>query len=212
MRIFSDQAKKNRFQMVFEIILLILILGVLGGFFLIVIVPGINENRAMRKSECLSNVKQITTAAILYANDNDDCLPPHFTFDGQSEASWFVASTGPSLHKNGQSGSDYLFVCPYDRHSFREGNPVAGELAIPGKMSYVHCNSLKRIIPDYDIGKRILNVTAVANPETTAYLRDPIRSTENGVPHSAHGTSSDFTFGFLDGHAGQKKEKYAADL
>jgi len=212
MRIFSEQAKRNPVQLAFEIILLVLIVGIIGCFFLIFFAPGTGEKGAARRAACLSNVKQITSAAALYADDNNDCLPPHFTFDGPAEAGLFVASLGPNLYKDRLRGWEGVFVCPYDFPSFRNGTSVTGEQTIPGKMSYVHCNSLKKIIPDFGGGKRILNVTAVANPETTAFIRDPIRLTDNGVPHSAHDTSTDFTFGFLDGHAKRKREKYAADL
>ena len=81
-------------------------------------------------------------------------------------------------------------------------------------MSYVHCLSLRGLVPEYNLGKRVLMVSVLADTSKVAYLRDPIRGfgTSNMKggeskssapsflsPHGAH-----FSVSYLDGHVHSK--------
>lgn len=143
------------------------------------------------RPSCLTHMKQTLLAAIMYQSDADDKLPPYFTFDGKEAAMKFVAAIKPYL-KN-----EDLFLCPQDK-----GYPTNIEASPYEKMSYVHPNALKGIIPNFGKGNRTVIATEIIQSlETTSYLRDPIRydpKEDNKQLRSPHGEK--FNIAFLDGH------------
>ena len=67
-----------------ELLVVIAIIGILAGMLL----PALSRARKTAKqASCLTNIKQITLACIMYANENDDQLPVAPVFD------WEVGST-----------------------------------------------------------------------------------------------------------------------
>ena len=98
-----------------------------------------------------------------------------------------------------------IFLCPQEQISTkRKTVETTVQEGIAGKMDYVHCLSLRGVIPDFSSGKRLLKLTAVKNPESVPYMRDPIRGhgEAKGVNGKAilspHG--SGFVVSFIDGH------------
>ncbi|MEI7987197.1 MAG: DUF1559 domain-containing protein [Armatimonadota bacterium] len=149
---------------------------------------------------CISNLKQITLANIMYSSDYDDCLPQNFSFDGPESASKFVTTIFPYL-KNKPT-----YICPEDK-DFSQ----TSQEGIPGLMSYVHCLTLRGVIPEYSTGKRRLNLSDIENPSQTPLMRDRIvgfgqykstkhESQSDGKSHflSVHGGR--FSLSFADGH------------
>ena len=108
--------------------------------------------------------------------------------------------------------SDSVFRCPFDMAFYVPGDQLENRPSIMVDMTYVHTDALKRAIPDFANGKRILKTSFVPEPEKVSYLRDPIRGTLDRIPQSLHGPSEGFNISFLDGHAKRKKENYTADL
>ncbi|MEI7987199.1 MAG: hypothetical protein WCI55_16370 [Armatimonadota bacterium] len=159
-----------------------------------------------KRAACISNLKQITLAAILYAEDNNETFPGNFTFDGQTNERKFMTDLMP------YSKSDTIFRCLFDTAIYEPGDQLEDRPTKVLDMTYVHTNALKRAIPNFDSGSRILKPSSIPDPASVSYLRDPIRGTEAGVPRSLHGVEQGFNISFLDGHVKRKKENYTADL
>lgn len=189
----------------------VLICGCGGFFYLFFFPPYGYPKQAAKRTACLSNIKQLNLASIMYGTDNNDEFPPEFTFDGDRAAGKYMTSLNPYL-KPIRDNLYSPFICNFDASAIRDKIPLKGEQGLPGKMSYVHATSLKNVIPDFEKCKRILKETTVPDPATTIYLRDPIREKVNGVPQSRHGDNQGFNFGYLDGHAKNRKENFENDL
>ncbi|MEM1097262.1 MAG: prepilin-type N-terminal cleavage/methylation domain-containing protein [Planctomycetota bacterium] len=111
-----------------ELLVVISIIALLIG----ILLPALGAaRRSARTVQCLSNIRQMTQALLLYATDNGDKLPPNFTSTTISDTdnnfavdSWFDEDRiGFYLPDEGVSGSTsidgFVFVCPEDEGSNR---------------------------------------------------------------------------------------------
>ncbi len=184
----------NWFRAMWQIIVVVLIVAVVAALVLPVM-TGNNEN--MRRTMCLSSLKQISIANAMYMSDFDDYASPNYTFDGPEATKEFVNAIYPYT-KNRD-----IFICgEFWKQSFRGVTNVESDDAI---MSFVHCRSLQAIIPKFGEGHReLLTSAAGIDVATTPYLRDPMATKSkkekvDAAIYSPHG--SGFNTGFLDGHA-----------
>ena len=140
---------------------------------------------------CISKLKQLATAVVIYQSDADDRLPPYFTFDGDIATKGFIASTLPYIKDKSR------YLCPQDK-----GDTAKYQEGLPGKMSFVHCHSTKGIIPDFNKGNRTVKVDGdLLNLATTAYIRDPIRrSKKEGNSEISSPHIDGFNISYLDTH------------
>ena len=156
----------NGFRLIWQILGTLVILGFLVAVFF----PVYTDGRPMSpKTGCLSNLKQISTAVAIYESDNDDLLPSDFTFDGAASQTKFMDAVYPYMKNKG------LFLCPQQQKDIKEKSATPSGEGIAGKMDYVHCLSLRGVIPEFSTGKRDLNMNKIPNPALVPYLRDCIR-------------------------------------
>ena len=80
------------------------------------------------RSPCLSNLKQLAISIFMYQADEDDAVPPYFTFDGRDKVDHFVAAT--RLYTKNKA----VYSCPQD-----SAPDSLSQEGVAGKMTYVHC-------------------------------------------------------------------------
>jgi hypothetical protein len=160
------------------------------------------------KAACISNQKQIMTSLAIYGSDFDDFFPPCFSFDGIEKQKAFMIANRPYLP------NDRMYLCPVELGNIADKKPSSPSAeGLPGKMEYVHCLSLKGVIPEFSTGKRLLSSSAVPEPAKTPYMRDIIRGYEGkGVQRftSSHGPS--FGVSYIDTHVKNVKLNINNDL
>jgi len=201
MRIFSEQAKTSRLHFGLELIVGLVMTAIIG--IMLIIVFSRSGYRPIR-SICLSRLKQLSTATLMYIDDNNDCFPPYFTFDGPGATQKLVDVT--LVYTKNKD----VYLCPLDD---RMNQPNQEGLA--DKMSYVHSLTLRGVIPEFSTGKRVLRQSDVESAATTPFLRDPIRGyglpesknsqpPQDGKSHFKSPHNFLFNLAYLDGHAKSK--------
>jgi prepilin-type processing-associated H-X9-DG protein len=193
-------------QMVYGIVVLQILVCAFMFF-----IPFGGSKEDSKRATCISQVRQITLGSILYAGDNNEVFPANFTFDGQANERKFMTNIKPYLSRNDDSWKG-VFRCRFDTATYEPGHQYDPKPSIPVDMTYVHCNSLKNVIPNFASGKRILKESSAPEPAKASYLRDPIRGSKDGITQSLHGENQGFNISFLDGHVKRKKENNLADL
>lgn len=192
---YGNPKPKSNFKFIGSVFILL----ALAFVFIALFFPVYIGSNLSTKTSCLMNMKQLSLCSLIYSGDNDDNLPPYFTFEGPTQEKAFTDVIWPySKNKN-------ILFCPeIVEHSgrSREVKALEGDATT---MGYVHSISLEGIIPNYSKGARVLNVgSKVQNVATTPYLRDPLatrsnKESEDSPFYSPHGPG--FVTGFLDGHA-----------
>lgn len=178
--------KPKKFQMLTfpQILLVVCIFAILAA----ILFPVYTGNGHSPKTSCISNLKQLSLAVMIYTGDHDDSWPIDYSFDGPEKQTKFVDATLPYL-KNKE-----IYLCPQEQRDIKDKGLTNGLEGISGTMDYVHCLSLRGLIPEFSTGKRVLVEKDVAEPAKTPYLRDPIRG---------YGTAKDNNVvGFLSPHGG----------
>ncbi len=202
MNISSKERKGNLGRMALKLFAVLVAVATGAMIFLFAYM---DSTREIKEGLCLSNIKHVSMASILYSADSNDCLPPFYTFDGQPSAKHFMDVTMEYAKQDG------TYRCPTD-----QGGIQPTQEGLSGKMSYVHSLSLRGVIPKFSTGNRVLKNSEVKEPSQQPFLRDPIRgygiadgtSSNNGShsknPHfvSPHGTR--FTLSYMDGHVKSK--------
>ncbi|MBI1333092.1 MAG: hypothetical protein GC165_09455 [Armatimonadetes bacterium] len=155
---------------------------------------------------CISQVKQLSLAMLMYADDNNHCAPDAYTFD--LPANWDTLSDADKdrLHPSRRLKSQLLvyaknentFLCPADK------NPPTGNVeGLAGVMSYVNPLNLRGYVTDFSNGGRVLYTNGIENPASVAYVRDPVRGsgkTKDEKPALFSPHAEIFVIGYLDGH------------
>lgn len=117
----GDQPKKRKLTFT-EIITVVVLLFVLGAILMPVFA---SSGRSPYRSRCLSNVKQLTVASLIYASDNNDVMPFLADRINREHLNDATGITYEDLiqpfHKQGQE----IYKCPEDFNA--QESPVAGK-------------------------------------------------------------------------------------
>jgi prepilin-type N-terminal cleavage/methylation domain-containing protein/prepilin-type processing-associated H-X9-DG protein len=189
-----------------ELLVVIAIIGILAAMLL----PALNKARATaKKVSCLSNVRQITLACIMYANENDERLPIGVTYNWEvglyvkdptgGTINFYQDVIGPQI-ANIPNHITHVFKCPAARTlpSLYGSDLLTLTNATDYRYnSYESChdpgpfNSPATGTPP---GRRLSNV---ANPSAAVLLADVVfPNWPAGIfPHDG------INCGYVDGHA-----------
>jgi prepilin-type N-terminal cleavage/methylation domain-containing protein/prepilin-type processing-associated H-X9-DG protein len=197
----SRSCRQRGFTLI-ELLVVIAIIGILAAMLL----PALNKARATaKKASCLSNVKQITLACIMYANDNDECLPIGVTFDWEvnlyvknvtgGTIDFFQDVIGPQI-ANIPGHLTHVFQCP-NAQNFQNGWLLTNNACDYRYNSYESChdpNQFNSPAVGTPPGRRLSNV---ASPSTAILLADQVFPNwqPSWFPHEG------INCGYVDGHA-----------
>jgi prepilin-type N-terminal cleavage/methylation domain-containing protein/prepilin-type processing-associated H-X9-DG protein len=150
----QQSCRKRAFTLI-EVLTVLVILAILSGIIFAATVSSVGNARS---TSCLSNVKQVGMAVILYAGDADDKTPgetPYAPLGGRSffiTAGW-AGKVQPYAHNLS------MFACPDDSSTF------SSQVALPGsnKISYgANQNALPKATSELT-GSRTVLLFEVAN-------------------------------------------------
>ena len=124
-----------------------------------------------RQANCLSNVKQLTLATTMYAQDYDERLPGtyiyHYTSTGTKTGSTWIPRVHPYIKSGTTGGSRGVFQCPSYPGPFQLTNPTPFVLPANPPTSYGMSLALNI---SYDDGGMAL--AQIEQPSDTILLAD----------------------------------------
>ncbi|MDH4389105.1 MAG: hypothetical protein QE269_10315 [Fimbriimonas sp.] len=113
---------------------------------------------AAKKVVCMSNMKQVATAQLIYSVDYDGAISPYYTFDGAAAQSNWVTATLPYV-KNYE-----ILLCSESARSKADPSNSKQE------MDYEHFP----LILKHEGKDKLIWLDKIASPERSGWMHDPV--------------------------------------
>ncbi len=156
-----------------ELLVVIAIIAILAAI-LFPVFASARENA--RKTQCLSNIRQIGLGAEMYSQDYDGMIVPIATFSGMTVYYWWASYDGIANVRNDAGGLLYPYMrnhqinaCPSFRNDTR---PTVGSTGYGYNYRYL-CPYIQTGPYTFDV--RPVAVSAVSAPASTVFLADAAR-------------------------------------
>lgn len=190
-------ARRSAFTLI-ELLVVIAIVGILAA--LIVAAAGPARERAAA-AQCISNLRQLGAAILIYANDNDGMLPAAAATEGGK----------PIWHRAIGRGEEIpykAFICPTQRRVHGTGPEVQtyamnGRIG-PSSQTATGGAGVTRLIQAHRPSQTLLLVDGARNPGGIGYYAAAFPQGASR-PAEVHGDAVNCLF--LDGHVTRVKEE-----
>lgn len=217
---------KTRGFTLVELLAVIAIIGVLGA---LTIVATSRARESARNATCLSNLRQIGTGLMLYANDHHGLITgrayaDEYKSDGTTATytHWYrKLGRGGYVDKSNAYGDSPVFYCP----SYTPNAPTDPEVDDPINIYYRY--GMRNWVPNeagwtLNDEKRLLPLNAIENPADFFLVADSILISQGMQAYSIPQGSTDWAIHlrhngnantvFADGHVASMGRDYFANL
>lgn len=214
MQLVYQPARKPKGFTLIELLVVIAIIAILAAILFPVFAQA---KEAAKKANCLSNLKQIGIASIMYAGDYDDTLYPFQYGTDTGFRMWFAEFVGPTNSWDFNKG----FVGPYMKNGQIVDCPSAGSLANMKTMPVAYGVNWY-VFFDYTVYfNHTTSFSSVDEVAETILMADSAQASGGGTParynllfttgntyvHARHG-GEQANVNWLDGHAKSHKPYY----